>query len=164
MRIVTRGLAAFVRETVKIATLLAGLVAGVLALTAVRDEFLSFIGFALAVILLAVIGGILWCANLVALTPHVPISTGKPSARQALWILAVGQIGLGLVLAVVYGIDFFTHHRGWSRPPNDTALRDIAVASNATGLMCLGGILCCAVRVAYPDVPAATSAAPGPAS
>ncbi len=162
MRTVMQGLAAFVRETVKVTTMLTGVVAGVLALSIARDEFLSSIGFALAVILLAVLGGILWCANSIALTPRMPIAAGKPQARQALRLLAVGQIGLGLLLSVVYGIDFFTHFRGWSRLPNDTALRDVAVASNAMGLMCLGGILWCAVRVAYPERPTGGSPAPLP--
>ncbi len=122
-----------------------------------RGGFTSSV-LGVAFVLLVVLAGILWCLNQIALTPAAPVAPGSPLVRNALRLLAAVQIGLGLSLAVMYGLDAYPHIRIGTRHQTDHALLTLALLPGALGLACVGGVLWCVVRVAYP--PETVSTAP----
>jgi hypothetical protein len=98
---------------------------------------------------LASVGGILWCLTRLTLPPPGPSPNRRPM-RFWLRVLAQVQMGAGLMLTVaatVYASDHLLV-RPWrdGRP-----LAALAVLFVSLGLIGVGAVLWCAVRVAYPE-------------
>ncbi|HEX4613817.1 MAG TPA: hypothetical protein VH092_36890 [Urbifossiella sp.] len=102
--------------------------------------------------LLAAVGGILWCLTALTLppVPPGPVPARRP-VRRWLRVLALVQLGIGLLLAT--GTAAYASDRLLLRPRQNIgeSFTAVVVLHAAVGLSCVGGILWCVVRVAYPD-------------
>lgn len=136
---------------VKLVTLTV-IAAGVLVVAAAGAGSLS-VPNAVAFMVFVLVGGILWCSNRIALTPAAPVTPGSPLVRHGLRVLAAAQVALALWMGFAAGANLvpFLADVGW--PRSDAALRALALLSGAVGLACLGGVLWCVARVAYPHPP-----------
>ncbi|QDU22544.1 hypothetical protein [Urbifossiella limnaea] len=101
-----------------------------------------------------VAAGLVWCGPVIALAPVAP--PGRPGGRW-LRVLAGSQATLGAALAAAAGAHVVTHAGPDPWPPNERVLVGVSVFLLATGMSCVGGVLWCAVRVAYPPQPSPPS-------
>ncbi|HYH65998.1 MAG TPA: hypothetical protein VD866_14975 [Urbifossiella sp.] len=96
--------------------------------------------------------GMVWCAGVIARPSVAP-----PDRSRGWWlrVLAGAQLALGVGLAAAAGEYLRAHPGPVAWPPNERVLVGAGVGLLALGSACAGGVLWCAVRVAYPGGPKA---------
>ncbi len=95
------------------------------------------------------VGGILWCLSSSDGRRPAALNRRQPM-RFWLRVLAQVEMGAGLVLFVATA--GYSSYHFWARPVvRGHPLEALALLYATLGLMGIGGVLWCAVRVAYPD-------------
>jgi hypothetical protein len=135
--------------------LMVGLTLGGLVVSVVvglRSLLTILIAAAAVATLMAVLGGILWCLHsLVVAPPPAGPSRRRRLTRAWLQSLAGIQVGLGAYLTVAAAVNTAGHLRVQPWLQSERTLLAAGMVAGGIGLASLGGVLWCAVRVAYPN-------------
>lgn len=150
MRSFLRGLAAvqlFAVGAVAV-TSVASVVGAVNGIVTAFESAVLFVVF----LTLSSVGGVLWClASAPAVGREQPPYERRP---MRFWLRVLAQIELGAGLIVVVATAGYASYHFWIHPfSRGRPLEALGLLYVTLGLMGMGGVLWCAVRVAYPDHP-----------